>query len=107
MIESDFNAAADLALGAIARALEAVGADCDCEFKGDGVLELEFEDRSRIIINRHSAAQEIWVAAKAGGFHFRPDAGRWVNTRDGTELFAALSQLISAQAGSPVILRGA
>ena len=90
MIESDFNAAAESTLTAIARALEAAGADCDCEFKGDGVLELEFEDRSRIIINRHSAAQEIWVAARTGGFHFRPEGEQWLNTRDGTELYAAL-----------------
>ncbi|MBI2315655.1 MAG: iron donor protein CyaY [Betaproteobacteria bacterium] len=105
MNESDFNAAADLALAALARALEASGAQCDCEFRGDGVLEIEFEDRGRIIVNRHSAAKEIWVAARSGGFHFRPSGGQWVNTRDGTEFFAALSRLISENGGGAVVLR--
>lgn len=106
MTESDFNAAADSALAALARSLEESGADCDAGFKGDGVLELEFDDGGRIIVNRHSAAQEIWVAAKSGGFHFRFDGSRWVNTRDATELFAALSQLVGEHCGRPVALRG-
>ena len=106
MTESDFNAAADLALAAIARSLEESGADCDAAFKADGVLELEFENGSRIIVNRHSAAQEIWVAAKSGGFHFRLDGARWLNTRDATELFAVLSHLVGEQCGRAVLLRG-
>lgn len=106
MTESDFNAAADKVLAALARSLEESGADCDAEFKGDGVLEFEFEDGGRIIVNRHSAAQEIWVAAKSGGFHFRFDGARWVNTRDATELFAALSKLVGDHCGRAVALRG-
>ena len=64
------------------------------------MLEIEYADGSRMIINRHGAAREIWVAARAGGFHFRWDGGVWRDTRDGTELFAALSRLVSAQSGS-------
>ena len=104
MNETDFNAHAEGTLAAIIRALEASGADCDCEFKGDGVLELEFEDGSKIIVNRHGPAREIWVAAKSGGYHFRFDGERWVNTRDGDELFAALSRCVSEQSGAPVVL---
>jgi CyaY protein len=48
--------------------------------------------------------REIWVAAKSGGYHFRSDGQRWVNTRDGTELFAALSAYVSQQAGRSVNL---
>ena len=84
--------------------LEALDAPLDWEMKPGGILELEFEDGSKIIINRHSAAREIWVAARSGGFHFRPDAGHWVGTRDGIELFAALSRLMSQQAGETLVL---
>lgn len=104
MNETEFNARAEGSLAAIVRALEASGVDCDCEFKGEGVLELEFEDRSKIIVNRHGPAREIWVAAKSGGYHFRFDGARWVNTRNGDELFAALSRYVSEQSGSPVVL---
>jgi CyaY protein len=66
--------------------------------RSGNVLTLEFENHSKIIVNSQAPMQEIWVAAKTGGFHFRLDGGRWRNTRDGTELFAALSQLIREQA---------
>jgi CyaY protein len=65
---------------------------------------LTFEDSSKIVINRHRAAREIWVAARSGGFHFRWDGAAWRDTRDGAELFAALSKLVSSQGGAPVVL---
>jgi len=104
MNETDFNTQAEGILAAIMRTLEASGVDCDCEWKGDGVLELEFEDRSKIVVNRHGPAREIWIAAKSGGYHFHFDAGRWVNSRDGEELFTTLSRCVSQQSGSRVVL---
>jgi len=104
MTDTEFEKLAEKALSAIERALESIGADIDIDSKEGGVLELEFPDRSRIIINRHSAAREIWVAAKGGGYHFRWESGQWRGTRDGAELFAALSRQITAQGGSPVTL---
>jgi len=105
MTASEFEKLADTALEHLSRALEESSVDCDCEPKGSGVLELEFGDGSRIIVNRHSAAQEIWVASKSGGYHFRWSGADWVNTRDGTELFAVLSKLVSHQSGTPVVLQ--
>ncbi len=104
MEETEFNALAGAALARIEQALDACGADIDYELQPGGVLELEFGDGSRIVINRHLAAREIWVAARSGGFHFRHDNGRWVGTRDGAELFEALSRLASEQAGEPVMI---
>ena len=109
MTQADFEALADAALEQIQLALDASGIDADVEAKADGVLELTFEDGSKMVINRHRAAREIWVAARAGGFHFRWEGAAWRDTRDGAELFAALSKLVSAQGGEPVVLapRGA
>ena len=104
MNETDFEERSGSALATIVRVVESSGVVCDCEQKGDGMLELEFESGSKIIVNRHGAAREIWVAARSGGYHFRLDGARWVNTRDGEELFALLSRCISEQAGSPVLL---
>ncbi|OFZ90401.1 MAG: iron donor protein CyaY [Betaproteobacteria bacterium RBG_16_64_18] len=104
MNETEFNALAEGTLASVVRALESSGVDCDCEFKGDGVLELEFENHSKIIVNRHAPAKEVWVAAKSGGYHYRFDGARWVNTRDGEALFATLSRCVSEQSGSPVVL---
>ena len=105
MTASEFDSMADATLGRIAQALDESGADCDCEPKGAGVLEFEFADASRIIVNRQSAAQEIWVAAKSGGYHFRWNGSKWIDTRDGGELFAMLSKLVSGQSGRQVILK--
>jgi CyaY protein len=105
MDDPQFATLADHALERIETALEESGVDVDVERKEGGVLELEYRDGSRMVINRHAAAREIWVAARSGGLHFRWDGERWRDTRGGRELFAALSQLISAQSGQPVILK--
>lgn len=106
MNEREFEALAGEALQQIERAVEASGIDADFELKEGGVLELEFDNGSKIIVNRHGTAREIWVAARSGGFHFRWDGQAWRDTRDGSELFAALSKLVSAQSGTGVILSG-
>jgi len=104
MEESAFNALAEAELERIEGALEDCGADIDIEPKPGGVLEVEFENGSKMIINRHTAAREIWVAARSGGFHFRPEGGKWVNTRDGADLYAMLSSLVSLQSGETVVV---
>ncbi len=104
MDDKDFNRLADAMLARIEAALEASDADIDFELGAGGVLEIEFADGSKIIVNRHGVAKEIWVAAKAGGFHFRWDGGAWCDTRDNTELLARLSALASQQAGESVTL---
>ena len=104
MDDKEFNTLAGQTLADIEAALEDCGADVDFELAAGGVLEIEFGDGSKIIVNRHGVAKEIWVAAKSGGFHFRWDGAAWVDTRDGTELFAKLSALATLQAGEPVRL---
>jgi CyaY protein len=103
--DTDFERLATQALQRIEAALEASGIDADFELKEGGVLEIEFADASKMIVNRHGAAREIWVAARAGGFHFRWDGAAWRDTRDASELFAALSKLVSAQGGEAMLLR--
>jgi CyaY protein len=104
MNDSEFNALADAALKQIEAGLESSDADLDFEMANGSVLEIEFADGSKIIVNRHGAAKEIWVAAKSGGFHYRWDGSVWRDTRDGGELMAALAKLVSAQAGQSVDL---
>lgn len=103
MTETEFQQEVERTLAGIEAALEAF--DIDCERKADTVLELSFDDDSRIIVNSQAAAQEIWIAAKSGGQHFRYADGAWVNTRDGRELYQALSAVVSQQSGHAVILR--
>jgi CyaY protein len=104
MNDTEFDRLASAALQTIEQRLEASGVDADFELKEGGVLEVEFADGSKVIVNRHAAAREIWLAARSGGFHFRWDGSSWRDTRDGTELFAAISRVASQQAGHAVRL---
>ncbi len=104
MNESEYTRLADETLRQIEHALEAVDDDLDFELAAGGILEVEFADGSKIIINKQSAAQEIWVAAKSGGYHYRWDGSAWRDTRTGDELFTALSSFASSQAGSEIRL---
>jgi CyaY protein len=109
--ESDFLAQAHGVLDriehAIDRAADVSQTDLDYARKAEGILELSFEGAvgdSKIIVNLQTPMREIWVAAKSGGYHFRLQDGAWRDTRSGAELFAALSQYASEQAGEPVAL---
>ena len=104
MTESEYNQLVEETFRRIEEALDRTDADIDYELGAGGILELEFESGSKIIINRQGAVQEIWVAAKSGGFHFTWRDNGWHDTRDNTELFFALSKLISEQAGVPIAL---
>jgi CyaY protein len=105
--DSDFIAAADATLDAIGRALDAALARSDVDLDwsvNDGILEIESDDGGKLIVNRHVPNREIWVAARAGGYHFRAAQGQWRDTRGGDELGAALMRLIRQQTGLEVEL---
>lgn len=108
MTESEFLALAERTLSTIESALERISdegdLDVECSRSGN-VLEIEFVDNgSKIIVNSQTPMQEIWVAAKSGGFHYRHDDGRWINTRNQSELFASLSKMVSEQGNAAVVL---
>jgi CyaY protein len=73
-------------------------ADVDNQRTG-GMVTLTFANRSQIIINLQKPLHEVWMAAQAGGFHYKLQGGRWLDTKDGGEFFARLSQCATQQAG--------
>ena len=103
MTESEFNVVAEQIFAQIEAAIEASGVDIECEMQ-QGILELEFTDASKIIINRHTPNRELWIAARSGGFHFALKQDQWLNTRNGEEFFATLHRVLEEQAGEPVTL---
>lgn len=94
MNESEFNRLADAALTRIEAAIDKSSSDIECNRCGN-LLEIEFGDGEKIIINRHDVNQEIWVAAKSGGFHYAWLDGAWYSHRDGSELYAKLRVLFA------------
>jgi len=75
--------------------------DIDTQRTG-GLLEMSFPNGSKIILNTQPPLHEIWLAARAGGFHYKFVEGEWRDTRNGRELFEALSACASEQAGKPL-----
>ena len=104
MSESEFLAAAERTLDEIESAVESCDADIEISRAGN-VLTLELADGSKVVVNSQAPMRQIWLAAKSGGFHYEWRDGAWCDTRDGSELFATLSRVVSAQGGVALLLR--
>ncbi|HEX5063970.1 MAG TPA: iron donor protein CyaY [Kofleriaceae bacterium] len=66
----------------------------------DGVLRLDLRDGTKIVINSHRAARQIWMAAVASAWHFDPtDSGTWIAAKSGDELRATLARLVKDRIG--------
>jgi CyaY protein len=76
-------------------------ADIDNQRVG-GMVTLYFPNGTQIIVNLQKPLQEIWMAAKAGGFHYRFDGSQWVDTKGQGEFFGLLTRYASEQAGQPL-----
>lgn len=104
MTETEFNALVDGVLLAIERSLESSGLELEFETT-NGILEIEFPNGTKVIINRQTPNREIWVAARSGGFHFRGRGDLWIDTRSGKSLLELLDDVVSQQAGVRANLR--
>lgn len=107
LTDAQYNAAIQTALARIESTvdkwLEDDVIDIDTARSG-GMLTLTLPNRSQLIVNAQPPLQELWLAARRGGFHFKLDAqGRWLDTRGGDEFFALLSSCASEQ-GKPGLM---
>lgn len=68
--------------------LEEQDCDVDCDTQGS-VFTITFDDRSQVVVNKQEPLLELWLASKAGGFHFHFDGEKWINN-DGLIFLNAL-----------------
>jgi CyaY protein len=104
MDRQEFLRRADQALEHVASSLEHVDPDLVDFSLTDGVLTLEFADRQRYVLNRQTAADQMWFAAGARAWHYDwdPHAERWLDDRDGHELFERVRETIAQKIGRSV-----
>ena len=76
--------------------------DIDGERTG-GLLELSLPGGSKIVVNTQPPLQELWLATRGGGHHFKHVDGAWRDTRDGAEFFARLSEAASTQGSKALV----
>jgi len=91
------------------RALEDAFADIDPDdvevTSSDGVLKLDLRDGTKVVINSHRAARQIWMAAIASAWHFDPGAdGGWRAPKTGEELRPTLAKLVRERIGVTLTL---
>ena len=81
---------------------DATDADVDAQRSG-GMVTLTFPNRSQIVINLQKPLQELWLAARSGGYHYRWRDGQWRDTKSDEEFFARLSQSASEHARTALV----
>ena len=101
MTESEFIRHTEELFSHIEDQIDENGWDFDCQFAGN-VLTIEAGDGTQIIVNRHTPNQELWIAAKSGGYHFTEKNGQWLSTRYNNEFFTVLNEALSAASGEDV-----
>ena len=108
MTDLQYQDLAERALKAIESACDRINDETDADVDNQrtgGMVTLTFSNRSQIIINLQKPLQEIWMAAKAGGFHYKFSNAQWQDTKDGSEFFANLSRYASDQAGQALVFK--
>ncbi|HGF8732283.1 iron donor protein CyaY [Neisseria meningitidis] len=103
MTESEFIRASEALFEHIEDQIDENGWDFDCRFAGN-VLTIEAADGTQIIVNRHTPNQELWIAAKSGGYHFAEQNGKWLATRDSRDFYDVLNEALSAASGEAVAI---
>lgn len=67
----------------------------------DGVITLEFGDGTKYVLNRQSAAEQVWYAAGARAWHFNYDEarGQWIDDKEGFDLYERILETVGTKLG--------
>ena len=106
MTDLEFLDVAEKLLHAVEATCDKINEETDADIDNQrvgGMVTMTFANRSQIIINLQKPLHEVWLAAKAGGYHYRFVDGQWQDTKGQAEFFAALSLNASAQSGHELL----
>ena len=107
MTDLEFLDRAEALLRALEQQCDRINDDTEADIDNQrvgGMITLTFANRSQIIVNLQKPLQEVWLAARSGGYHYRFDGQQWMDTKGQGEFWAQLSRAVSAQAGLPLDL---
>lgn len=110
MTDPEYMTRAEAALAAIEHACDRINDSTDADIDNQrvgGMITISFPNGSQLIVNLQPPLQEIWLAARSGGYHYRFQAGVWADTKTGEEFFGNLSREASAQGGQPLAFEAA
>jgi CyaY protein len=102
MTDPEYMDLAETVLAAIERGCDRINDETDADVDNQrvgGMITITFRNGSQLIINLQKPLQEIWLAARSGGYHYRHDGTAWVDTKSRAEFFEQLSREATTQAG--------
>lgn len=103
MNDSEFHQLADQLTLNIEEKIDNFDGEADIDYQTHGgVMTLSFENGSKIIINRQEPLHQVWLATKAGGYHFNYREGAWYCDRSHRAFYELLSEAVSMQAGESI-----
>lgn len=106
MTDLQYQDLAEQAIAAVETSCDRINDDTDADLDSQrtgNMVTLTFSNRSQIVINLQKPLQEIWMAAKAGGFHYKFSNGAWIDTKTGSNFFNQLSRSASEQHGQTLV----
>jgi CyaY protein len=102
MTDSEFMDRAEALLARIEAACDRINDESDADIDNQrvgGMVTLTFTNGTQIVVNLQKPLHEVWMAARAGGFHYTFDGSSWMDTKGNGEFFANLERYAGEQAG--------
>ena len=94
MTETEYLQQTQMLLNTVMAHIEDNYPDLDAQSQG-AIVEIENDDGQKIIINQQTPMQEVWLASRSGGYHFKWNGATWVNTRDGSDFWDFLQSAVA------------
>jgi CyaY protein len=105
MTDTEYLSLAENVLKHVEAAIDDIAQNSDVDIdvsRAGKMIELGFANKSKMVLNLQPPLQEIWLAARSGGYHFKFNGTQWVATKEGAEFYALLSRCLSEHAGTPL-----
>lgn len=96
-MNKNFESACDSLFDNLERFFDELAArtpDLDADWQSDSVFCLALDERE-ILISSHPSSEEIWLSGPSGGFHFRFENGKWLDTRDKKTIGEKIAQALA------------
>lgn len=104
-LDQDFLSRAETLMSGLLARLDEFDPD---ELEADsaaGVIKMVFADGGICVLNRQTAAHQIWLAEGATAWHFeRDEAGDWIDTKGRGSLDTVLTEILSRRLGRAIEL---
>jgi CyaY protein len=105
MTDAEFMDRAETLLRSVEASCDRINDETDADIDNQrvgGMVTLTFRNGTQIVVNLQKPLHEIWMATKAGGFHYKFDGSHWLDTKGNGEFFANLTRYAGEQAGRPL-----